>query len=153
MTDDDKRLYDIWHGMCRRCHDKRRKDYSKYGGRGIRVCPSWRGTTDPHSWNRDGFEVFKTWALKRGYTSGMTLDRASNNRGYSPENCRWITRRAQAYNRKTNNHMTVNGVTRTLTEWAALMGLPDYVICKRRARGWTDEEAITTPLNCRRKRK
>ena len=37
-----KKLYDIWHGAVRRCHDPRRKEYHHYGGRGIRMCEEWR---------------------------------------------------------------------------------------------------------------
>ena len=35
-------LYDIWHGIIRRCYDPRRKDYHHYGARGVRVCDEWR---------------------------------------------------------------------------------------------------------------
>lgn len=40
--DTRKKLYDIWHGFVRRCHDPRRADFHHYGGRGIRVCDEWR---------------------------------------------------------------------------------------------------------------
>ena len=147
-----KKLYDIWHGMCRRCHDPRRKDYYKYGARGIRVCEEWRGTKDNGSWEHEGYLSFQKWALSHGYRDGMTLDRVSNHRGYSPNNCRWISRKAQAYNRKTNTYITANGVTKTLTWWSKEMGLPDYVICKRIAAGWTPQEAVLTPKGHRRKK-
>lgn len=147
----DSRLYDIWHGMCRRCHDRRRKDYYKYGARGIRVCDEWRGTDDPYAWTHEGYVAFRDWALKYGYRDGMTIDRVSNHRGYAPNNCRWISKRAQAYNRKTNTYITANGVTQTLTQWAKQNNLPDYVICKRIAAGWSPEEAVLTPKGQRRR--
>lgn len=153
MTDPStKKLYDIWHGMCRRCHDPRRKDYYKYGARGIRVCEEWRGTKINDAWEHEGYLSFQKWALDHGYHDGMTLDRVSNHRGYSPNNCRWVSRKAQAYNRKTNTYITANGVTKTLTWWSKEMDLPDYVICKRIAAGWTPQEAVLTPKGQRRKK-
>ena len=79
-------LRDIYHGMIRRCHDPRRKDYCKYGARGIKVCDEWR----------QSFEAFEAWALSHGYRDGLTLDRICNNRGYAPGNCRWVSGRQQA---------------------------------------------------------
>jgi hypothetical protein len=152
MAESNKKLYDIWHGMCRRCHDPRRKDYYKYGARGIKVCESWRGSSEPNEWTHDGYTVFMQWAMSHGYRDGMTLDRVSNGRGYAPNNCRWISKKAQAYNRKTNTYLTVEGVTRTLTQWASERGIPDYVICKRLAAGWDVERAVMTPKGHRKKR-
>ena len=144
-------LYEIWHGIVRRCHDPRRKDYHKYGGRGIRVCEEWRGTAAIHSWTREGYKAFEEWALSHGWKEGMTLDRMNNNSGYRPNNCRWISKKAQAYNRKTNIYISAKGQTKTLTQWANETGIPDYVICKRRKRGWTDEESVTIPVGGKRK--
>ena len=62
------KLYDIWHGMIRRCHDPRRKDYPKYGGKGIKVCDEWR----------ESYRNFEAWAMSHGYKEGMTLDRINN---------------------------------------------------------------------------
>ena len=45
--DTHKALYEIWKGMCHRTICKTRKDYPHYGGRGIKVCPEWRGTEEP----------------------------------------------------------------------------------------------------------
>lgn len=120
MTDDDahKALYEMWKGMCRRCHDPKRKDYPHYGARGIRVCPEWRGTTDLNDWNHDGFLVFEEWALAHGYRKGMTIDRVNNNVGYSSRNCRFISKKAQAYNRQTNIYYTYQGRTMTAIQWS-----------------------------------
>lgn len=117
MDESHKQLYDIWKGMCRRCHDPSRKDSPKYRGRGIRVCPEWRGSTEPDEWNHDGFLVFEQWALTHGFRPGMTLDRINNNMGYSPYNTRWISKKAQAYNRRTNVYYTYKGRTMTAKQW------------------------------------
>ena len=120
MTDVDphKALYEMWKGMCRRCHDPQRKDYPHYGGRGIRVCEEWRGTPDKMDWCYDGFLVFEEWALAHGYRAGLTIDRINNNTGYSPRNCRFISKKAQAYNRQTNIYYTYNGRTLTAMQWS-----------------------------------
>lgn len=112
------KLYDAWHGIVRRCHDPRRKDYAHYGGRGIRVCEEWRCPIEGRCYSFDGYLAFEKWALAHGWKEGMTLDRINNNSGYSPHNCRWISKRQQAYNRQTNEFLTFKGRTMTRKQWA-----------------------------------
>ena len=150
--EDHKRLYEIWKGMCRRCHDPKRKDYAHYHGNHIYVCEEWRGTSDPHDWTYDGFVRFEQWALTHGYRDGLTLDRVDNHQRYWPGNCRWITKKQQASNRSTNTRYTVDGKTRTIEEWSRIYGIPSYTICKRIKAGWSPERAITTPSRVVKKR-
>lgn len=96
--DADSRLYGVWHGIKQRCYDPTRKDYPRYGGRGITVCNEWI----------DNYAAFQQWALKSGYdyhASYMkcTLDRIDTNGPYAPWNCRWIDMKAQSQNRNTEN--------------------------------------------------
>jgi hypothetical protein len=79
----------VWRGMHQRCSDPGSKDFSRYGGRGIMVCPRWSG--------RDGFTHFLQDMGER--PRGKTLDRKNGQRGYTPENCRWATPKEQAQNR------------------------------------------------------
>jgi len=76
------RLYYVWWGMIQRCENLNSKDYKNWGGRGILVCPEWR----------KDFSVFRKWALGHGYKDNLTIDRISNDKGYSPENCQFITK-------------------------------------------------------------
>ena len=78
------RLYGVYHNMKYRCNKETAQGYHNYGGRGIKVCEEWSG--------KDGFIKFQEWALSSGYREGLSIDRIDVNKGYSPENCRWITK-------------------------------------------------------------
>ena len=89
------RLYKVWAAMKQRCLNSKNKDYGRYGGRGITVCPAWME-----------FEPFQQWALLHGYADGLTIERVENNKGYGPENCEWKTRQDQAINRDFHPSMS-----------------------------------------------
>ena len=135
-----KRLREVWRSMHKRCYNPNSKDYGKYGGRGIRVCEAWHD-----------FETFYNWAMAHGYRDDLTLERVAVNMGYSPGNCRWITRKAQAYNRRTNKRYVVDGRSKTLKEWSIEYGVPDYTIIHRLKAGWSLEDAIKKPLQNKKK--
>ncbi len=141
--EDHKALQNIYYGMVRRCHDPRRKDYYKYGGRGITVCDEWR----------ESFTNFEEWALTHGFKRGMTLDRIANARGYNPNNCRWISKKAQGYNRHTNRYVSIGDKVKTLEEWCRLYNIgPDLVIHRVQRTKCTYAEAITKPVKRRNKK-
>ncbi len=129
-------LYEVWRTIKKRCYLKTNKDYPHYGGRGIRMCDEWK----------DDYEAFYKWAMSHGYKPGLTVDRISNKRGYSPQNCRLISMKKQAYNRGTNRYLRYNNETHTLTKWAEILDIPDNTLSMRLARGWTVERALSTPV-------
>ena len=102
----------IWRSMRRRCNNPSSASYHRYGAKGIRVCEDW-----------DNFETFYNWAISNGWADGLSIDRIDNSRGYSPDNCRFVTIRDQARNRTTNVFITVNGITKLQIDWAEFLGI------------------------------
>lgn len=130
------RLFLAWVSMRRRCTDRNSEpDYGRYGGRGIRVCDEWR----------EDFEAFHKWATTSGYADNLTLDRIDNNCGYSPDNCRWVSRGIQNNNRRSNRLVTFRGETKTLADWARELNMCPSTLGKRLRAAWPIAEALTTP--------
>lgn len=128
------RIYHIYKDMLRRCNDASRKGFERYGGRGIKVCPEWDC--------KDGFDAFYKWSMKNGYADNLSIDRMDNDKGYSPDNCRWTTSEIQANNSSWNSHITYNGQTHTYAEWAKIYNIKYSVFIYRITHDWNFEEAI-----------
>lgn len=122
--------------MKKRCYCKTNKAFSSYGGRGIIVCERWlmpRGI---------GFRNFVADMGPR--PAGMTLERRENDKDYCPENCIWATMKDQGNNRRNNIRLTLDGVTKTATQWAHAIGLRGGdIIMKRIANGIPLSDALT----------
>lgn len=129
------RLYHIYNHMIDRCTNHRNPSFPRYGGRGITVCNEWLNS----------FQDFANWAFSNGYSDDLTIDRIDNNKGYSPDNCRWATMKEQSNNREGNRYVTINGETHTLMEWSEINHIKYMTIIMRISRGWTDEKAVSTP--------
>jgi hypothetical protein len=81
-----------WYAMHSRCEYGGHVSYAQYGGRGITVCERW------HSSNPDGFDNFVADMGHR--PKNKSLDRIDNDKGYSPDNCRWATASEQTLNQR-----------------------------------------------------
>ena len=127
------RLHKIWVAMRMRCHDVTSKNY---GGRGITVCEEW-----------ETYTAFRDWALSHGYSDDLTIERIDVNGNYCPENCKWITMREQASNRRNNLRVEINGEVKTLAEWCRNYNMPYQTVQGRyRDLGWDIVTALTTPI-------
>lgn len=129
----NKRLNYIYHAMKNRCYDTKHQSYKYYGARGIEVCKDWLNS----------YQSFKKWAFDNGYGDNLTLDRVDTNKNYSPDNCRWVTMKEQANNKRNNHFIMYKGELKTVAEWCRTLNL-NYNSVKTRLRlGFTPEEALT----------
>ena len=110
--------YITWQGMKNRVLKPQHAGYSRYGGRGITLWPTWHN-----------FESFLADMGARPL--GMTLDRINTNGDYTPNNCRWVPRRDQMSNMRSNRYITFSGMTRTLSEWSRSLGVPISTLWER----------------------
>lgn len=131
------RLYAIWKAMKTRCYNPNVAAFPQYGGRGIAICDEWR----------DNFPAFREWSFANGYADSLTIDRIDNNKGYSPDNCRWVTYKEQANNTRRNIVVTLKGETGTVAEMCDKYGISNpFLIYDRITRlGWDAERAFFTP--------
>ena len=130
----DTKLYTIWRNMKARCHNPKNDMYHRYGARGIKVCDEWRNS----------FNTFMEWANKAGYSEGLSIERVDIDKGYNPENCRWITKKEQYLNRSDSHLVTAFGKTQTIKEWADESGIAFDTIERRlNAYGWDAERAVS----------
>ena len=105
------RTYGIWQAMKDRCSNSNRKDWHRYGGRGISVCPEWQ-------------ESFSCFIADMGNApEHMTIDRIDVNRNYTKDNCRWASLAEQAKNQRKCIRYTLEGRTQNVSEWAKEWGV------------------------------
>lgn len=129
-----RRIHTAWKNMMERCENPHCSGYEDYGGRGITVCEEWHK-----------FFPFYSWSIANGYDSNLTIDRVDNDRGYSPDNCRWVTQKVNSRNRRNNRRITFNGKTLCVSEWAELLGITHQALSERlSSKSWTLEQALTT---------
>lgn len=110
--------YSSWIAMRRRCLNPADKDYPRYGGRGITICPQW-----------DDFAVFLADLGPR--PAGMTLDRVDTQRGYEPDNVRWATAKVQGRNRRKTFIWHIKGRTfGSITEAATAFAVSEHTVSR-----------------------
>lgn len=124
--------YKTWTSLKGRCYNPKNPLYKWWGARGIKVCDRWLNS----------FEAFHEDMGDRP-SSKHSLDRINVNGDYEPSNCRWATRDIQDNNTTRNKHLTHNGETKTVHQWAAVTGINESTIRSRLAYGWPEELVLT----------
>lgn len=111
-----------WGSMITRCTNPKSKNYVNYGGRGITVCDEWRK-----------FANFFLWSINNGFEPGLSIDRIDVDKGYSPDNCRYITLEQQQRNRRDNRSFTdpFDGEQLCLAAMAKKYDIPEDTFRKR----------------------
>ncbi len=130
--------YKILSSMLNRCNNPNNKDFRYYGGKGVKVGPSW-----------DSLEKYPQFLADMGRrpTPQHTIDRWPNCSGnYEPGNCRWATRKEQSDNRSVTVWLDFNGVKLPLNQMAKRHGIKASNLSSRLIKGWSLERALTTPV-------
>ena len=107
-----------------------------YGGRGITVCDEW-----------DDFITFKKWAEERGYNDTSVIDKIDNDKGYCPENCRWVGWKESGSNRSNVKMIEFSGEAMHLSAWSEYLGIKRKTLFNRLYKlDWNVEESFTIPV-------
>lgn len=134
------RIKRIYYNMHSRCENPNTPKFKNHGGRGIKVCDEWSG--------EDGLINFYNWAMSNGYKEDLTIDRIDDDRDYEPSNCQWADYRTQNLNTRRNNIVTINGVTKTVTEWSEESGINRNTLDQRLRSGITGEDLLAPLKLC-----
>lgn len=124
-------LYVVWRSMLDRCYNPKMKQYRDYGGRGIKVCPQWK------------YDYKQFIIDMEPRPAGMTLDRIDNDKDYSPENCKWSTRKDQQRNQRVTRKVIIEGKTYIAADLADIHGLKTDTVVERAKKGLSYDEIIS----------
>lgn len=125
--------YRSWMQMAQRCANQKNPAFSRYGGRGIRVCDRWAS-----------FDNFIADMGPR--PAGTSIDRIDNDGGYEPGNCRWATTTEQARNQKKTRRLTLGDETLPVSEWAERLGVSAKTLWTRIYAGWSVERVLSSEV-------
>lgn len=130
--------YKSWSCMKYRCSGKSERFNKYYKDKGIVICDRWIGD--------DGFTNFLEDMGNRP-TPKHSLDRIDNNGNYCKENCKWSSSKEQMNNVSTNRLITYNGETKTVSQWADVVGINNKALARRlTSLNWSIEKSLKTPL-------
>ena len=129
-------LYTVHANMIARCTDPDSESYGDYGGRGIGVCSEWMKS----------LPAFIAYCEAHGWKPGLEIDRYPNNDGnYKPGNVRFVTRKINCRNRRSNLVVSVRGEELPLVEAVERFGVAPYntTLFRYQNLGWDIERALT----------
>lgn len=138
-------FYQMWKSIKQRCFNKNSKSYHRYGGRGITLFKSWIK-------DYKAFEKYLLDNLGNKPTANHQLDRKNNDGNYEPGNLRWSTPKENCNNTSVNRFITINGITKTISEWAEFSNIKPHTILKRLKNGkYIDENLLLKSQKNKRK--
>lgn len=123
--------FSTWTDIKSRCYNKNRKEFYRYGGRGISVCKRWL----------DSFDNFLADMGKRP-SPNHSIERLNNNGNYEPSNCKWATMSEQQRNKRNKHLIEIDGITKHLCDWAKESGLNPSTILLRERSGLVGQDLI-----------
>lgn len=126
--------YFSWQGMHARCKNPKHQNYERYKQLGVTVCEEW-----------DSFDKFlEDMGLKP--SPEHTIDRIENTKGYYKDNCKWSTRKEQQRNKRNTTFVTYKEQTKSVPEWAEILGFSLATLYNRIVKlEWDVEKAFTRP--------
>lgn len=136
------RIFNIWQAMKGRCNRHSSIEYKNYGGRGITYDERWEKF---ESFYEDMGKSYEEHVKEFG-EKDTSIDRINVDGNYCKENCKWSTIKEQANNKTSTKFITYNNETHSLMQWAKLVGIPYKTISNRLIKGWSEEDALYTPI-------
>mgnify|MGYP001598301252 CR=1 FL=1 len=130
--------YIAWKQMMSRCYNPRNLAFKNYGGRGILVDEQWHD-----------FIKFIAYIGNKP-DPRYSLERPDNSRGYGPGNAIWADSKTQGRNKRNNHLITINNITKPMSVWTEVRGLKSHTIYARLKLGWSEEDAVLTPIGAKR---
>lgn len=128
--------YSSHRAMLWRVSPKNKTSKHNYFDRGITICERWLGKTGLENFIND---------MGEKPSKNHSLDRKDNDKGYSPENCRWATDTEQSRNRRVTKKVIYEGREISVSELAEKNGYDANNIRRRLKYGYSIEKAISQP--------
>lgn len=130
------KIYTVYSSMKARCYNPKNNRYASYGARGIKVCEEWL----------NDYAEFWNWYQDNYHADGLTIDRKDNNGPYSPENCHFVDKTAQARNTRATIRITIFGEEISLRDAVDRFSVVPLATVKcRLKRGWPADAAVCLP--------
>lgn len=111
-------LYNRYNAMKNSCYNTKNTSYNNVGARGIIVCELWKNS----------FIEFYNWAITHGFTNKRSLLRIDRDKEFSPENCKWVSKRNKVKITNKTPRFTVkvkyNGEIYSIKDLSLLLKIP-----------------------------